>query len=45
MSEAITKACAARYDAWCAWFRENVPESATLDGVAAILNDAWKGEP
>jgi len=31
----------ARHDAWCAWFTANVPERATLEDVARILNEAW----
>jgi len=30
-----------RHDAWCAWFTANVPERATLEDVARILNEAW----
>ena len=35
----------ARHDAWCAWFHENVPESATLDEAADVLNRAWSAAP
>ena len=31
----------ARHDAWCEWFTANVPERATLEDVARILNEAW----
>lgn len=34
----------ARHDAWCEWFTANVPERATLEDVARILNEAWAGE-
>ncbi len=29
------------HDLWCAWYREVVPPSATLEEVVPLLNEAW----